>query len=151
MNPALLDFRQAIRNMRKNLDSTFLAVLMLAVGIGATSAIFSVFYSVLLQPLPFSEPSRLVQVWESRIKNRWNQVTFTEANFWDVQARSRPFEGIASLHGFTANLTGTGEPKQVAGRSISAGFFHVLGAKPVVGRDFLPAEYQRRHVNNVLA
>ena len=60
MNIALLDFRQAIRNMRKNLGSTLLAVLMLAVGIGATSAIFSVFYSVLIEPLPFPEPSRLV-------------------------------------------------------------------------------------------
>jgi len=150
MNTALLDFRQAIRNMRMNLGSTFLAVLMLAVGIGATSAIFSVFYSVLLEPLPFSEPSRLVQVWESRIKNRWNQVTFTEANFWDVQARSRTFEGIATIHGFTANLTGTGEPEQVAGGSISAGFFHVLGVTPVVGRDFLPEDGQLGHDNNVM-
>ena len=64
MNTVLLDFLQAIRNMRKNPASTFLSVLMLAVGIGATSAIFSVFYSVLLQPLPFPEPSRLVQLWK---------------------------------------------------------------------------------------
>ena len=81
MNTILLDFRQAIRNMRKNPSTTFLAVLMLAVGIGATSAIFSVFYSVLLEPLPFPEPSRLVQLWESRTQNNWQQATFTEANF----------------------------------------------------------------------
>jgi len=150
MNIALLDFRQAIRNMRKNLGSTLLAVLMLAVGIGATTAIFSVFYSVLLQPLPFPEPARLVNLWESRTANQWNQATFTEANFWDVQARNRTFEGIASYHSLTANLIGSGEPEQIVGGSISAGFFHVLGVKVVAGRDFLPEEDQPGHDNNVM-
>jgi len=149
MNIALLDFRQAIRNMRKNLGSTLLAVLMLAVGIGATSAIFSVFYSVLLEPLPFPESSRLVQLWESRVKQQWNQATFTEANFWDIQERNRTFEGIATFHSFTANLIGSGDPEQVAGGLISAGFFHVLGVNPVAGRDFLPEEDQPGHDNNV--
>jgi len=150
MNIALLDFRQAIRNMRKNLGSTLLAVLMLAVGIGATTAIFSVFYSVLLQPLPFPEPARLVNLWESRTANQWNQATFTEANFWDVQARNRTFEGIASYHSLTANLISSGEPEQIVGGSISAGFFHVLGVKVVAGRDFLPEEDQPGHDNNVM-
>jgi putative ABC transport system permease protein len=149
MNIALLDFRQAIRNMRKSLGSTLLAVLMLAVGIGATSAIFSVFYSVLIEPLPFPEPSRLVTLWESRVKQQWNQATFTEANFWDIQERNRTFEGIASFHGFTANLIGSGDPEQVDGGMISAGFFHVLGVNPVAGRDFLPGEDQPGHDNNV--
>ncbi len=149
MNIVLLDFRQAIRNMRKNLGSTLLAVLMLAVGIGATSAIFSVFYSVLIEPLPFPESSRLVQLWESRVKQQWNQATFTEANFWDIQERNRTFEGIATFHSFTANLIGSGDPEQVAGGLISAGFFHVLGVNPVAGRDFLPEEDQPGHDNNV--
>jgi putative ABC transport system permease protein len=150
MNIALLDFRQAIRNMRKSLGSTLLAVLMLAVGIGATSAIFSVFYSVLIEPLPFPESSRLVQLWESRVKNQWNQATFTEANFWDIQERNRTFEGIACFHDWSANLTGSGDPEQVAGGLISAGFFHVLGVNPVAGRDFLPEEDQPGHDNNVV-
>src|SRR5215467_1886734 len=146
----LLDLRQAVRNMRKNLGSTFLAVLMLAVGVGATSAIFSVFYSVLLQPLPFPEPSRLVQLWESRTQNNWQQATFTEANFWDVQARNRTFAGIASHHSFTANITGSGEPEQIQGAAISAGFFRVLGVKVVAGRDFLREEDQPGHANEVM-
>lgn len=150
MNIALLDFRQAIRNMRKNLGSTLLAVLMLAVGIGATSAIFSVFYSVLLEPLPFPEPSRLVQIWESRVQSQWNQASFTEANFWDMQERNRTFTGIAAFHPLTANLTGAGEPEQVQGATISAGFFRVLGVTPVAGRDFLPEEDQPGHDNNVV-
>lgn len=150
MNTALLDFRQAIRNMRKNAGSTFLAVLMLAVGIGATTAIFSVFYSALIEPLPFPEPARLVQLWESRVKNQWNQASFTEANFWDIQERNRTFEGIASFHSFTANLVGSGDPEQVSGGAISAGFFHVLGVKPVAGRDFLPDEDRPGHDNHVV-
>ena len=150
MNTALLDLRQAVRNMRKNPGSTFLAVLMLAVGIGATSAIFSVFYSVLLEPLPFPEPSRLVELWESRTQNQWNRASFTAANFWDVQARNRTFEGIAAFHPLTANLTGAGEPEQVEGASVSAGFFRVLGVTPVVGRDFLHEEDQPGHDNNVV-
>ncbi|HET9282811.1 MAG TPA: ABC transporter permease [Candidatus Angelobacter sp.] len=150
MNATLLDVRQAIRNMRKNPGTTLLAVLMLAVGIGATSAIFSVFYAVLLQPLPFPEPSRLVQLWETRVGNQWNQATFTEANFWDVQARNRTFDGIACYHDLTANLTGSGEPEKIDGGAISAGFFHVLGVNPVAGRDFLPEEDQPGHDNNVL-
>ena len=150
MNATLLDVRQAIRNMRKNPGTTLLAVLMLAVGIGATSAIFSVFYAVLLQPLPFPEPSRLVQLWETRTGNQWNQATFTEANFWDVQARNRTFDGIACYHDLTANLTGSGEPEKIDGGAISAGFFRVLGVNPVAGRDFLPEEDQPGHDNNVL-
>lgn len=149
MNIALLDLRQAIRNMRKSLGSTLLALLMLAVGIGATSAIFSVFYSVLIEPMPFPESSRLVQLWESRVKQQWNQASFTEANFWDIQAQNRTFEGIACFHSFTANLIGSGDPEQVSGGLISAGFFHVLGVRPVAGRDFLPEEDQAGHDNNV--
>ncbi|HKV92247.1 MAG TPA: ABC transporter permease [Candidatus Angelobacter sp.] len=150
MNATLLDVRQAIRNMRKNPGTTLLAVLMLAVGIGATSAIFSVFYAVVLQPLPFPEPSRLVQLWETRTGNQWNQATFTEANFWDVQARNRTFDGIACYHDLTANLTGSGEPEKIDGGAISAGFFRVLGVNPVAGRDFLPEEDQPGHDSNVL-
>src|SRR6476620_6214434 len=110
MNIALLDFRQAIRNMRKNLGSTLLAVLMLAVGIGATSAIFSVFYSVLIEPLPFPESSRLVQLWESRFKQDWNQATPTVAYFGDVQEPNRTFEGRGTSHSFTATRIGSGYP-----------------------------------------
>jgi putative ABC transport system permease protein len=150
MNTTLLDLRQAVRNMRKNLGSTFLAVVMLAVGIGATSAIFSVFYSVLLQPLPFPDPSRLVQIWETRTASQFNQATFSEANFWDVQARNRTFEGIASYHGLTANMTGSGEPEQVEGAAVSAGFFRVLGVRLVAGRDFLPEEDQAGRDNQVV-
>jgi putative ABC transport system permease protein len=150
MNTAFLDFRQALRNMRKNVGSTFLAVLMLAVGIGGTSAIFSVFYSVLIEPLPFPEPSRLVGIWESRIKNQWNQASFTEANFWDIQAQNRTFTGIAAFHTLSMNFIGSGDPEQLEGAAITAGFFRVLGVKMLAGRDFFPEEDQPGHDNNVV-
>src|SRR5262249_5722614 len=138
----ILDFRPAVRAMKKNLAFTCLAIVMLAVGIGATTAIFSVFYAVLLRPLPFSEPERLVQVWETRLQHNWRQVSFTEGNFWDLRARNHSFEEMAAYHDLTANMTGFGDPEQVNAAMISAGFFRVLGVKPIQGRDFLPEEDQ---------
>lgn len=146
----ILDFRQAVRAMKKNPAFTFLAIVMLAVGIGATTAIFSVFYSVLIQPLPFSEPERLVQVWETRLQHNWRQASFTEGNFWDIRALNHSFEEMAAFHNLTANMTGFGDPEQVDAGMISAGFFRVLRVKPVHGRDFLPEEDQPGHENHVL-
>ncbi|HEX7286931.1 MAG TPA: ABC transporter permease [Candidatus Angelobacter sp.] len=150
MNSLLLEVRQAVRAMKKSPAFTLLAMVMLAVGIGATTAIFSVFYSVLLQPLPFPEPERLVQLWETRLQNHWDRVSFTEGNFWDVRARNRSFEEVAAYHDLTVNMTGAGDPEQTAAGMISAGFFRVLGTKPVLGRDFLPVEDQPGHQNQVL-
>src|SRR5215831_4586057 len=146
----VLDFRQAVRAMKKNPAFTCLAIVMLAVGIGATTAMFSVFYAVLLQPLPFSEPERLVQVWETRLQHNWRQVSFAEGNFWDIRARNHSFDEMAAFHNLTANMTGLGDPEQVDAAMISAGFFRVLGVKPVQGRDFLAEEDQPGHENHVL-
>jgi putative ABC transport system permease protein len=150
MNSLLIDFRQAVRAMKKNPGFTSLAMVMLAVGIGATTAIFSIFYSVLLQPLPFPEPERLVKVWETRLQNHWDRVSFTEGNFWDLRARNRSFEEMAAFHDLTVNMTGFGEPEQVAAGMISSGFFRTLRVKPALGRDFLPEEDQQGHENHVL-
>src|SRR5262245_61478517 len=121
MNNLVLDLRQAVRAMKKTPAHTFFAILMLAIGIGATTAIFSIFYSVLLQPLPFPEPERLVKVWETRLQHQWNQVSFAEGNFWDIRARNRSFEEIAAYTDFSVNMTGFGEPQQLAAGLVSAG------------------------------
>jgi len=142
--------RQALRAMKRNAGSTLLAIVMLGIGIGATTSIFSVFYSVLLQPLPFPEPERLVEVWETRLQHQWNQVSFTEANFWDVRARNKTFEEMGVFHPLTMNLTGSGDPEQVSAAVISASFFHVLGVRLPLGRDFLPDEDQAGHENHVV-
>ncbi len=150
MTTVFSDLRQTFRAMRKNAGSTALAVLMLALGIGATTTIFSVFYSVLLQPLPFAEPQRLVEVWESRVRNNLGQTSFSEANFWDVRSRNHSFEDMGAFRGMGANMTGLGKPEQLSVGQVSAGFFHILGVKPVLGRDLLSDEDQPGHENHVL-
>lgn len=143
------DCRQAFRAMKRNAGSTLLAIVMLGIGIGATTSIFSVFYSVLLQPLPFPQPERLVQVWETRLQHQWNRASFTEANFYDVRARNRTFEDMAIFHPLALNLTGSGDPEQVSAGVVSASFFRVLGVRLPVGRDFLPEEDQPGQENRV--
>ena len=150
MSNFLADCRHAFRTMKKNVGSTLLAIAMLSIGIGATTSIFSVFYFVLLQPLPFPEPERLVQVWETRLQHQWNQVSFTEGNFWDIRAGNKTFEEMAAFHPLTLNLTGFGDPEQVSAGMVSAGFFRVLGSRPVLGRDFLADEDQPGRENRVL-
>src|SRR5881409_283927 len=145
----LSDLRRALRAITRTPGTSILAVATLALGIGATTAIFSVFHAVLLQPLPFPEADRLVQIWESRAQKGWNQASFTEANFWDVRAQNRTFEEVGALHGDNANLTGYGDPEHVSIARVSAGFFPLLGVRPALGRLFHPNEDQPGQENNV--
>src|SRR5437867_4191760 len=145
----LSDLRRALRTIARIPGSSILAVATLALGIGSTTAIFSVFHAVLLQPLPFPEADRLVQIWESRAQKGWNQASFTEANFWDVRAKSRTFEEIGALHGDDANLTGFGDPGPVSVARTSAGFFPLLGVQPALGRLFHSNEDQPGQENNI--
>src|SRR5436309_12894577 len=149
MTILLSDLRRALRAITSAPGTSILAVATLALGIGATTAIFSVFHAVLLQPLPFPEPDRLVQIWESRAQKGWNQASFTEANFWDVRAKNRTFEEIGALHGDDANLTGFGDPEHVSIARASAGFFPLLGVQPALGRLFYPNEDQPGQENNI--
>lgn len=144
------DLRHALRGMKASLGSTALAIAMLALGIGATTLIFSVFYSVLLQPLPFEEPERLVQVWESRVEKGWNRATFLEANFWDVRAHNKTFEDMGAYTGASWNMTGDGEPERLDVGRVSANFFKTLGVQPVLGRIFLPEEGEPDHQNQIV-
>lgn len=149
LSTILFDFRQALRGLGKNAGTTILAVMMMAIGIGASTAIFSVFYSVLLKPLPFPEPDRIVQVWQTKLHLGWSSGAFTEANFWDIRARNRTFEEMGAYRGTTANLTGGGEPEQIRAAQVTTGFFHVLKANPVAGRIFLPGDDQPGNSNKL--
>jgi predicted permease len=149
MNSLLSDLRRAVRVIIQYAASSVLAVVTLALGIGATSAIFSVFYAVLLRPLPFAEPQTLVQLWESRSRQGWNQASFTEANFWDVRARNKTFEEMGALHWGDGNLTGFGDPEHVSVFRTSAGFFRLLGVRPALGRLFHANEDQPGQDNQV--
>ena len=146
---AAQDLRQSLRMLRRSPAITAIAVLTLALGVGATTAVFSVVYSAMLQPLPFPEPERLVQLWESRIEHGWDRASFTEANFWEVRARNRTFEEIGALIGTKANLSGTGDPRLVSVGKVSSGFFTLLGVKPIAGRGFLDGDDQPDHDNQI--
>jgi len=130
------ELRQAWRGLRRNPGLSILGTVMLALGIGAGTVVFSIFQASLLKPLPFRDSDRLVQLWETRQDRGIDQASFSEANFWDVRAQSHAFEAVAAYHYDEANLTGMGQAEKVTAIEITAGFFHTLGVSPVLGRDF---------------
>jgi putative ABC transport system permease protein len=130
------ELRQSWRGLRRNPGLTILGTLMLALGMGASTAVFSIFYSALLRPLPFRDSSRLVQISETRLARGIDRAAFTEANFWDVRSQNRSFAEVGTYHYDEANLTGDGPSERVTASLVSAGFFRTLGVSPVIGRDF---------------
>jgi putative ABC transport system permease protein len=133
------DFRYAVRMLLKNPGFTVIALAAIALGIGATTAIFTVVNSVLLRPLSFPDPDRLVMVWERAPQGNPTNVVQTQ-NFLDWRARNRSFEALAAIHPIPMNLTGIGEPEQVMGLRVTADFFPVLRVPPLLGRFIAPAD-----------
>ena len=149
----LQDFRYAVRQYRKNLGFTAVAVITLALGIGANTAIFSVVNGVLLRPLTFKDPGRLVRVWHvPPAKSFPGMTTFSvsAANYLDWERQNHVFERMAiySYHGFT--LTGGDKPEQIDACAVTSGFFATLGIQPVLGRAFTPEEDQPGRSNVVV-
>lgn len=138
----LHDLRYAARLQRKNPAFTIVAVIALALGIGANTAIFSVVNTVLLRPLPYKDPERLVMVWEDASKHGYPRDTPAAANFVDWRDQNQVFEGIAAIADENFNLTGSGEPERLEGRRVSANLFPLLGVEPQLGRVFTAAEDQ---------
>ena len=134
----LQDVRYGARMLRKNVGFTTVAVLTLALGIGANSAIFSVVNGVLLNPLPYPHPEQLVVVHESKPNFEFGSISYP--NFRDWRKDSRSFSSMAIFRRFAFSLTGLGEPEQVRARFISSEFFSTVGVNPVLGRDFAPGE-----------
>jgi putative ABC transport system permease protein len=134
------ELRQSLRALRRNPALTVMATMMLALGMGASTVVFSVFYAALLQPLPFRDVGRVVELTETRLERGIDQASFSEANFWDVRAQNHAFEDVAAYHYGDANLTGNGPAEKVTCPAVSAGFFRALGASPVLGREFTPDE-----------
>jgi putative ABC transport system permease protein len=134
------DLIYAFRWLRKNPGFTVLSVLMLAVGIGVNTAMFSVINAVLLQPLPFPEANRIVWMNESgpEIKNR--QLSYP--NFLDWRQRNQVFESMSLFRGWSVNLTGTDKPENLDARIVTADYFKVMRATPMLGRDFTAADDQ---------
>ena len=131
------DVLYALRRLRQAPGFTLIATLTLALGIGATSAIFSVVNAVLLRPLPFPESERLVQVaqtWEGK------PVVHSPQNFLDVESQARSFQGMAAIDTTAFTLTGQGAPARLEGAEVSTSLFDVLRSRPALGRGFVAGE-----------
>jgi putative ABC transport system permease protein len=133
------DLKYAVYMLAKNPSFAVMAILALALGIGANTAIFSVVNAVLIQRMPFHDPERLVMVWEQSPRTGKANVV-NPLNFLEWQQRNRSFARIAALIAWNASLTGSGEPEVVDTMAVSDGFFSILGVKPLLGRWFTPRE-----------
>ena len=137
------DLKFAIRRLRKSPGFFVVAAGIMALGIGANTAIFSVVHAVLLEPLPFADADRLVQVWHVPPQTSFPGMTrfaVSAANFLDWQKQNHVFEKMALYSGARHDMTGTGKPESVTASPVSADFFSVLGLQPLYGRTFLPQE-----------
>jgi putative ABC transport system permease protein len=128
------DFKYGIRQLRKNLGVTAIMVFTLALAIGATTAIFSVVYGVLLRPLPYVESNRIMAVFEVSSTGRPNRVA--DPNFDDFRDQNRSFQAIAKYNDDVASVSGGSQPTRTTVSSVSPAFLKVFGIQPVIGRDF---------------
>jgi predicted permease len=148
METLLKDIRYGVRGLCKRPGFTVVAVLTLALGIGANTAIFSVVNAVLLRPLQFRDPDRLAMIWEDATFAGFPRNTPAPANYFDWKNQTHSFEDMAATHEQTFNLTGDGDPERVAAYAVSANFFPLLGVPPALGRTFV-ADEDRDGANKV--
>src|SRR6185369_4742607 len=142
MENLLSDARYAIRNLLRRPGFTLIAVVTLALGIGANTAIFSAINALVLKPLPFPDLDRVVAIWDKMPSHGvlHNEVTF--ANYLDLKAQNRSFEQLALYRWWSPNLTGVEPPERIQGFLVTANFFDSLAMKPILGRSFVDEENQ---------
>jgi putative ABC transport system permease protein len=142
--------RHALRSLLKRPAFTGIAVLTLALGISANTAIFSVVYGVVLRSLPYEEPERLVAVALTNQDRGWERVTVSYLDFLEWNDKTDLFEQVGAHRGRDVDLTGEGEPERVSGRQVSDGYFGALRARPVPGRMFTPEDFEPGNENVVI-
>jgi len=141
MTTFIQDLRYGLRMLAKNPGFTAVAVVTLALGIGANTAIFSVVDAVLLKPLPYKDPGRLTVVWEQNPERGWYRNIVSAADFLDWRKQNDVFTQMAAISpGKDFNLTQSGKPEEVTGQQVTSNLFRLLGVRPFLGRDFLPEE-----------
>jgi predicted permease len=140
METLLQDLRFGFRSLVKNPGFAVVAIITLSLGIGANTAIFSVVNGVLLRPLPYSEPDRLMMAYISRGQSPTGKAPLCQADFLDWKSQNQAFESIAAYSTNRFNFSGEESPEQVPGALVTADFFNTLGVQPAVGRAFLPDE-----------
>src|ERR1035441_4672498 len=145
------DLRHAVRLFWKSPAVTLVSLVALAVGMGAATAIFSVADAVLLKPLGFREPDRLLVMWEKNPAQNMSKIFVAAGNFLAWRSQSRVLESIAAFQDVHVNLAGGPngpiDPEELAAQRISAGLFPLLGVQPLVGRGFSPEEDQPGRAN----
>ncbi len=137
MGTLLQDVRYALRTLRKSPGFTLVAVITLALGIGANTAIFSAVNPILFESLPYPQPSRIMMVWDTSEGAR-SDVTFH--TYREIAERNRSFSELAVFEGVQATMTGPAEPERLDGLSVSSEYFRALGVRPALGRDFEPSD-----------
>ena len=140
MDDVLHDIRYALRLCLRTPGFTAIAVLALGLGIGANTAIFTIVNAVLLEPLPFRDPNRLVALWETNVRRGGRTNVLGPANVIRWQERATAFEKIAPFYDYRVNLTGSDSPEEIVGMDVTPDFFPTLGVSPIVGRVFAADE-----------
>src|ERR1041384_2057367 len=136
MTSFLQDIRYGVRTLLKTPTFTIVAVLVLALGIGANTAIFTIVNTLLLRPLPYPDSAKLVMLWETnpRFQIGVDTLPVTPGNFVDWREQNTVFEQVCAVGAGHWNLTGAGEPERIAGASVSPEFFQLMRIEPIVGR-----------------
>jgi putative ABC transport system permease protein len=135
------DLRYGARMLLKNPGFMAVAVITLALGVGANAAIFSVVNATLLRPLPFDDPDRLIMIRETKLP-QFPEFSVSPGNFLDWKKQNTVFERLVAMQDASFNLIGVSDPERLRGMRVTDGFFAMLGARPLMGRDFLPEEDQ---------
>jgi putative ABC transport system permease protein len=144
------DLRYGLRSLRRNPGFAIVAIVTLAIGIGANAAIFSAINGVLLRPLPFPESKRLVTVWETDVDRNVVHGTASPAEYLDWQEMNHSFENLGGWRGLYFTITGSGDPERVWGSEVSGNFFQMLRVSPALGRDFERDDEQPGHAPVVI-
>ncbi|MBZ5537857.1 MAG: ABC transporter permease [Acidobacteriia bacterium] len=141
LHSVLSDCRYGLRQLRKNPGTTAVMIFTLALAIGATTAIFSVVYGVLLRPLPYPESDRIMAVFEVTSKGRWSRLA--DPNFDDFRDQNRSFQAIAKYNGNIASVSGPSQPTRTTVAGVSPDFLKVFGIQPILGRDFSASDAKK--------
>jgi putative ABC transport system permease protein len=141
MNGLWQDLRYALRQLRRKPGFTAVVVFTLALGIGATTAIFSVVYGVLLRPLPYTDPGRIMSIFEVTARGTWNRLA--DPNFDDFRDQNHSFQAIAKYSANIASVSGVSQPTRTMVASVSANFFNVFRIQPIIGRGFTAADARK--------
>jgi putative ABC transport system permease protein len=142
------DFRYALRQLHKNPGFTATAILILALGIGATTAIFSAVNPILFEALPYPNAHRVTMIWERGDDGGQRQINF--GDYVGIKERSRSFEALAAFKSWQPTMTGGDQPERLEGQRVSTAYFRALGISPTIGRDFQSSEDQYRGPNVVI-